>query len=201
MKILLINGSPKEKGNTFYCLDEIRAELERNGLEGEILWLGKKAVEDCTGCGACRASGRCAFDDAVNRVNERAGGFAGIVAGSPIYYGGPNGRICSFLDRLFYSSAGKWKGKIGASVVVCRRGGATAGFERLNNYFLMNDMIMPGSQYWNLAHGGAPGEILEDAEGMQTMRTLAKNIAWTAGALADRPLPAYEKTVYTNFIR
>ena len=204
-KILLINGSCHENGNTFTALDEVRRELERHGVETEIMWLGNGPVQDCIACGKCQQDGKmlCAFDDdGVNDILRRADTIDGIIVGSPIYYGGPSGRICSFLDRLFYAASGeKLTGKIGAAVVCCRRGGATAGFDRLNNYFLMSNMIVPSSGYWNQVHGRVPGDALQDAEGLQTMRTLAVNIAWILENMHGKGKPQYEERIATDFIR
>lgn len=201
-KIILMNGSCHENGNTYIALEEIRKELEKRGVEAEHLWLGTGPVQDCTACGGCKGSGICSFDgDAVNAIIRDLDSISGIIAGSPVYYGGPSGRICSILDRLFYASGPQWAGKIGASVVVCRRGGATASFERLNQFFLMNNMVVPASQYWNQVHGRRPGDALEDAEGLQTMRTLAANIAWLLENIGDSKAPAYEPVVMTSFVR
>ena len=201
-KIILINGSAHENGNTFIALNEIRKELESRGIEARILWIGNGPTQDCLACGRCRETGRCAVDgDCVNTIIEDLDNIDGIVVGSPVYYSGASGRLCSILDRLFYSSGNKWSGKIGAAVVCCRRGGASAAFNRLNYYFLKNNMVVPGSQYWNIVYGAAPGEAAEDGEGMQTMRTLAANMARLLNNMKDVPLPEYEKGVITNFIR
>ena len=206
-KILFINGSPHEKGCTYTALNEVAQELLRLGVESEFLWLGTGPVQDCIGCGSCRAAGKCVFgDDAVNSTISRMKEFDGIVVGSPVYYAGASGRLCSFLDRLFYSGKAQFEGKIGAAVVNCRRGGATAAFERLNFYFSIANMIIPGSQYWNQTHGFTPEDVMKDEEGLQTMRSLAVNIAWLlnsaeAGRKSGIPAPAYEKDrKTTNFI-
>lgn len=201
-RIILLNGSCHENGNTFIALNEIRRELESRGIEARILWLGQGPVQDCVQCHGCRETGRCAFsNDCVDMILDDMDNIDGIVVGSPVYYAGPSGRLCSILDRLFFAAGGKWAGKIGAAVVCCRRGGATAAFNRLNSFFLMNNMVIPGSQYWNLVYGGAQGDALQDAEGLQTMRTLAANIARLLDNMKDVPLPEYEKHVMTNFIR
>ena len=204
-KILLINGSPNEHGCTQTALDEIAAELSRCGLEAETLWLGKKPVSDCIACMSCAKTGKCVFNDQVNEVAARLDDFAGIVVGSPVYYGGENGRLASFLDRLFFSAGAKMHGKFGASVVSCRRGGATAAFMRLNQYFLMSNMHVVGSHYWNQVHGFTPEDVRKDAEGLQTMRTLARNMAYLVNATecaADHGItpPEHEPRVATNFI-
>ncbi len=206
MKILLVNGSPREKGCTYTALSEIKETLEKEGVEGEILWLGAKPVAGCIACGKCREEGKCVFSDAVNDVAARIGEYDGIFLGSPVYYAGPSGQICAFCDRLFYSCGGKMAGKLGAAVVSCRRGGASAAFDRLNKYFMMNSMPVVSSQYWNQVHGNTPEEVRQDEEGLQTMRTLAKNAAWLlkcidAGKKNGVPLPAAEKKLRTNFIR
>ncbi len=206
-KILLINGSPRSGGCTYTALSEVAAELERNGVETELIEIGKRPVAGCIACGGCRETGRCVFnDDAVNRISERLDEYDGIVVGSPVYYAGPSGQICAFLDRLFYSNGGRMEGKIGAAVVSCRRGGASSAFDRLNKYFQISNMVVASSQYWNQVHGNSPEEVRQDIEGMQTMRTLGKNIAWlaksmkTAGENGVQP-PAYEPKTFTNFIR
>ncbi len=206
-KVLLINGSPNEHGNTDTALREVAAALEANGIAAEMLWLGKKPMPDCIACGQCRQRGSCVFDDAVNAVNARLDEFGGFIVGSPVYYGGPTGRLTSFLDRLFFSAdKSKLAGKFGACAVVCRRGGATASFDRLNKYFTICNMHVVGSQYWNQVHGMAPGEAAQDAEGLQTMRTLGANMAYLlkakeAAAAAGVAEPVYEEGVHTNFIR
>ena len=205
-KILLINGSPNQRGCTFTALREIALTLAKEGVESEILWLGKEPVADCIACGKCADSGSCVFDDLVNRIADRLDEFDGIVAGSPVYYAGPSGRICAFLDRLFYSNGARMAGKLGAAVVSCRRGGSTAAFNRLNMYFMMNNMVVPTSQYWNQVHGNTPEEVRQDREGLQTMRMLARNMAWLLrcielGRIAGLHAPVPEPRDRTNFIR
>lgn len=205
-KVLLINGSPNEHGCTYTALQEVSETLRRNGIETELLWLGKNPMQDCIACGVCRSKGKCVFDDQVNETAARLEDFDGIIVGSPVYYGGPNGRLTSFLDRLFYSSSGKMRGMLAASVVSCRRGGATAAFERLNMYFHICNMHVVGSQYWNQVHGSTADEVRKDEEGLQTMRTLGMNMAYLLKAKqaaegAGVPMPEYEQTTFTNFIR
>ena len=205
-KILLINGSPNQRGCTFNALREISLELAKEGVESEILWLGKEPIADCIACGKCAEAGQCVFDDLVNRIASRLDEFDGVVAGSPVYYGGPSARICAFLDRLFYSNGARMAGKLGAAVVSCRRGGSTAAFNRLNMYFMMNNMVVPTSQYWNQVHGNTPEEVRQDREGMQTMRMLARNMAWLLrcielGRIAGLSAPLPEPRDRTNFIR
>ena len=205
-KVLLINGSPHEFGCTYTALKEMADTLEKEGVTAEILHIGKKPVPACIACGKCRELGECVYGDLVNETLKRIGEFDGLVFGSPVYYSGPSGQICSFLDRLFYSSRGRMAGKLGAAVVSCRRGGASASFDRLNKYFGISGMHVVGSQYWNQVHGNTPEEVMQDAEGLQTMRTLARNMAWLikcieAGRAAGIPEPESEKKVATNFIR
>lgn len=206
MKILLINGSPNQHGCTNTALQEIANTLNENGVDSEILWLGKQAMQDCIACFKCQETGKCVFDDLVNETADRMDEFDGIVVGSPVYYGGPNGRLTSFLDRFIFSvDKKKIAGKLAASVVSCRRGGASGSFDRLNQYFLMTNMHVVSSQYWNQVHGYTPEDVKKDAEGLQTMRTLAQNIAWLlksieSGKKDGIQKPIYEDTVYTNFI-
>ena len=205
-KVLLINGSPNEHGCTDAALREVADTLEKNGVKSEILWLGKKPMQDCIACFNCQETGKCVFGDVVVDIAQRLDEFDGIIAGSPVYYGGPTGRLTSFLDRLFFSTdASRLRGKLAASVVSCRRGGASAAFERLNQYFLMSNMHVVGSQYWNQIHGFTAEEARRDLEGLQTMRTLAQNMAYLLNAkdaaeAAGIEEPVYEEKVYTNFM-
>ena len=205
-KVLLVNGSPNEKGCTYTALAEAEKTLHSLNIETEWLWIGKKPVAGCIDCGKCYDSCRCAFDDQVNRIAERLDEFDALIVGSPVYYAGPSAQVCAFLDRLFYSNGHRMAGKLGAAVVSCRRGGATAAFDRLNKYFMMNNMPVVTSQYWNQIHGNTAAEALQDAEGLQTMRILAKNMAWLlrcieAGKQNGIQPPAYERRIATNFIR
>ena len=205
-KVLMINGSPHEFGCTYTALKEVADTLEKNGVETEILYLGTKPVAGCIACGKCGQTGRCIFDDQVNRVLEKLDEYSGIVVGSPVYFAGPTGQICAFLDRLFYCGGDRMKGKVAAAVVSCRRGGASAAFDRLNKYFTISNMHVAGSQYWNQIHGKTPAQAVKDLEGLQTMRTLGQNMAWliksiAAGEAAGLAAPEYEKTQITNFIR
>lgn len=204
-KVLLINGSPNEYGCTYTALSEVAGALNRRGIETEIFQLGKKPVAGCMACGGCYQTGKCVIDDPVNQAAERLKDCDGIVVGSPVYYSGPSGQICAFLDRLFYSRSEVLQKKPGAAVVSCRRGGASAAFDRLNKYFTINNMPVVSSQYWNQVHGFTPEDVRRDLEGLQTMRTLGENMAWLircieAGRAAGVPEPAYEKRVATNFI-
>ena len=206
MKALLINGSPNEKGCTYTALTEVERTLNKNGIETELLWLGNAPVANCVDCGFCRQQGRCVHDDAVNRVIDELDSISALVVGSPVYYASASGQLCSFMDRLFHSCGRRMAGKLGASVVSCRRGGASAAFDRLNKYFTISNMPIVSSQYWNQVHGNTPEEVMQDEEGLQTMRTLAENMAWLikcieAGRRAGIELPEYEKRIGTNFLR
>lgn len=200
-KVLLINGSPHEHGCTYTALSEVGAALEREGLEYEIYHIGTKPMSGCIACRKCSELGRCVFDDGVNELAARLDEFDGIVVGSPIYYAGPSGQLCVFLDRLFYSSGKKLRGKPACCVVSCRRGGASSGFDRLNKYFTICNMPVVPSQYWNQVHGSCPEDVLADEEGLQTMRTLGKNMAWMIRSLKKSDAPMYEAPIRTNFIR
>ncbi|WKY49240.1 flavodoxin family protein [Eubacteriaceae bacterium ES3] len=195
-----------EKGCTFTALSEVATVLKKYEIDVEILYLGKTPLNDCIACGKCHETGSCVFDDLVNEMAQRLSEIDGIIVGSPVYYAGPTGRVTSFLDRLFYSSTKKLAGKPGACVVSCRRGGASATFDRLNKYFTIAKMPVVSSQYWNQVHGNSPEEVLKDAEGLQIMRTLGENMSWLlksieAGKKAGISLPEYEKPTMTNFIR
>ena len=205
MKVLLINGSPHEKGCTYTALKEIADTLATEGVESEILWLGVKLLPGCVACGNCHRTGQCILNDLVNETNVRMHEFDGIIIGSPVYFAGPSGQLTAFLDRLFYSGKG-FAGKPAAAVVSCRRGGASASFDRLNKYFTIKRMPIVSSQYWNQVHGNTPEEVKKDEEGMQTMRTLARDMAWLlkcieAGKEKGISLPAAEPKISTNFIR
>lgn len=204
MKVLLINGSPKKNGNTFLALSEVATALNNNGVETEIISIGAKAIQGCIACQKCIELGRCVFkDDLYNRLRESLKEADGLVVGTPVYYAGPNGSLCAILDRLFYSASEFLSYKPAASVAVCRRGGATATFDRLNKYFTISNMPVVSSQYWNTVHGMMPGEAAQDAEGLQTMRTLGKNMAWLIKNLKQggEPVPEKETWIATNFIR
>ena len=204
MKVLLINGSPCGEGNTYIALSEVAKTLEAEGVEAEIVSIGTKAVQGCIACGKCAELGRCVFNDTLyNNVREKLETADAIVVGSPVYYAGPNGSLCALLDRLFYSAAPLLRYKPAASVAVCRRGGASATFDRLNKYFMMSCMPVVSSQYWNSVHGHAKGEAEQDAEGLQTMRTLGRNMAWMLKSLKNggQPMPEREEPVKTSFIR
>ena len=208
MKVLLINGSPKANGCTYTALCEVEKELKNENIETEIFHVGTEPIGGCTACGGCSRinSGKCVFyDDTVNIALEKAKGVDAFVFGSPVHYGAASGQITSFLDRFFYAGDG-FQYKPGAAIVSCRRGGATAAFEQLNKYFTISNMPIVSSQYWNTVHGNTSEEVKQDLEGMQTMRTLGKNMAWLlksiqSGKEAGIKLPAKEPRAVTNFIR
>lgn len=206
MKVLLINGSPHQTGCTYTALHEVEMTLQANGIETELLYLGKKPIAGCIACGHCMQSGCCFRDDIVQQVQKRLDEFDGIVIGSPVYYSAPTGQLISFLNRLFYATESRMAGKLGASVVSCRRGGASATFEQLNQYFTISNMPIVSSQYWNSVHGFTPDEVRKDKEGLQTMRTLGQNMAWLlkcieSGRKNGIALPTYEPRVRTHFIQ
>lgn len=205
MKVLLINGSPRENGNTFRALSEVARTLNEEGVETQIVSIGKKPVPGCIACGWCGREGRCTFrDDPYYHVMRAVkDGIDGLIIGSPVYYGGPNGSLCALLDRVFYSLGNDLRFKPGASVVVCRRGGASSAFDRLNKYFTILNMPVVSSQYWNMAYGHTPGQVEQDEEGMQTMRTLGRNMAWMLKRLnlQEEGRPDLEPQLRTNFIR
>ena len=205
MKVLLINGSPKVKGNTAFALDQMADVFAAEGIETEIIQVGSRDIRGCIGCGKCHQAGKCVFDDLVNEVAVKLAEADGMVVGSPVYYASPNGTLISFLDRLFYSKSCDLRMKVGASVVVARRGGCTAAMDVLNKYFTISQMPLASSCYWNMIHGSKPGEAAQDPEGIRTMRTLAKNMAFLMKAVAARKetsgLPEPEPFAFTNFIR
>jgi len=205
MKVLLINGSPKANGNTAIALHEMEKIFAENGIETELIHVGNKAIRGCIACGHCYQNGQCVFDDMVNEVAPKFAQCDGIVVGSPVYYASANATLIAFLDRLFYSSRCDKTMKVGAAVAVARRGGASATFDELNKYFTISGMPVASSQYWNSVHGAAPGEAAQDAEGLQTMRTLAANMSFLIKSIAlgkeAYGLPQKEKKQATNFIR
>ena len=202
MKVLLINGSPHKEGCTFTALTEIKDQLEKEGIDSEIFWIGNKPVRGCIACGKCGTLEKCAFDDDVaNEIIDKILESDGLIIGSPVYYAGPNGALCAILDRVFYSASAKFAFKPGASVVSCRRGGSTASFDRLNKYFTISNMPVVASKYWNMVHGNNPEEVKQDLEGLHTMRTLARNMAWLLNSIEGNDLPDQEEKVFTNFIR
>lgn len=206
MKILVVNGSPHANGCTYTALCEVAAALEAEGMETEMIQIGTKPVSGCLGCGACIKTGKCVIDDVVNEFIEKAKEADGFVFGSPVHYAGASGAITSFMDRAFYGKAAIYADKPAAAIVSCRRGGATAAFEQLNKYFTISNMPIVSSQYWNMVHGNTPEQVRQDLEGLQTMRTLGKNMAWLlkcieAGKAVGIAKPEREAKVATNFIR
>lgn len=208
MKVLLINGSPKANGCTYTALCEIAKELNNENIEIEIFHVGTKPIRGCMACGGCSRNNadKCVFnDDTVNIALEKAKEADGFIFGSPVHYAAASGQITSFLDRFFYAGTG-FQYKPGAAIVSCRRGGSTAAFDQLNKYFTIANMPIVSSQYWNMVHGNTPEEVKQDLEGMQTMRTLGRNMAWLlkcieAGKRSGVALPEKEPRVATNFIR
>lgn len=202
-KVLLINGSPHADGCTATALDEMIATLNAEGIETELVQVGNKAIRGCIGCGTCEAKGSCVFDDMVNEVAPKFAEADGLVIGSPVYYGSPNGSLLSFLDRLFYSRHYDTHMNVGAAVVSCRRGGNTASFDVLNKYFTISGMPVASSTYWNQVHGFSAEDVKKDAEGLQTMRNLAKNMAFMIKAFADAKqkygYPEMEADSFTSF--
>ena len=203
MKLLFINGSPHKDGCTAAALREVSRTLEELGIETETHWVGNKPVPGCIACGSCKKTGACIYDDGVNELLARSHAWDGLVVGSPVYYGCASGQLLSFLDRLFYVAGGRLAGKAAAAVVSCRRGGASAAFQQLNMFFGLNNMVVATSQYWNQVHGNTPQEVAQDQEGLQTMRTLARNLAWILRCRQAAAIPAPEREPWTptNFIR
>ncbi len=204
LKVLLINGSPHRNGNTFIALSEVAKALEAERIKTEIFPIGNRPIQGCIACYKCNKTGICVFkDEPYLTLRQKTEEADGIIIGSPVYFGGPSGTLCSLLDRLFYSSGHLVQYKPAASVVVCRRGGASASFDRLNKYFTILNMPVVASNYWNSVHGRNPGEALQDAEGLQTMRTLARNMAWMLRNLRKNGTvpPEVEPRIHTNFIR
>lgn len=204
MKALLINGSPRAKGCTYTALTELAKTLESQGIETEIVHVGHKDVRGCIACRKCHETGKCVFDDIVNEVAPKLAQADAFVIGAPVYFASPAGGAISFMDRLFFSTLNIDKTmKVGAAVVTCRRGGNTATFDVLNKYFSMNNMPIAASQYWNMVHGGSAEEVLEDKEGLQTMRTLGKNMAFLMKSIQwgkeNVGLPEREPVTFTSF--
>ena len=205
MKVLIINGSPRVNGNTATAIAEMEKIFASNGVETKTLQVGNQAVRGCMACGGCAKSGKCVVDDIVNEAAPILAECDGMVVASPVYYASANGTLVSFLDRLFYSSSCDKTMKVGASIAVARRGGCSATFDELNKYFTISGMPVASSQYWNSAHGRTPGEAEQDEEGMQTMRTLAKNMIFLMKSIAlgkeEFGLPEKEVKIPTSFIR
>ena len=205
MKVLMLNGSPRVNGNTSIALDMMRYTFEDEGIEVEIVQVGAMDVRGCIACASCKDTGKCIFDDIVNQIAPKLEEADGLVLASPVYYASANGTLISLLDRLFYSSHFDKTMKVGASVAVARRGGCSSTFDELNKYFTICGMPVASSQYWNSVHGRAPGEAAQDAEGLQTMTTLARNMAFLMKSIAlgkeKYGLPEKEEPIHTNFIR
>ena len=206
MKVLLINGSPRPNGNTAVALAEMEKVFTEEGIDVDVISIGGKDVRGCIACGRCGELGRCVFDDIVNECAAKLAEADGLVVGSPVYYASANGSLVSLLDRLFYSTGSIDKTmKVGVAVSVARRGGLTAAFDQLNKYFTISGMPVAAGQYWNGAHGRLPGEAAQDEEGMQQMRTTARNMAFLMKSIAlgkkAYGLPEREPGIYTNFIR
>ncbi|MGB4407926.1 MAG: flavodoxin family protein [Sphaerochaeta sp.] len=207
MNVLMVNGSPHEKGCTYTALREVAASLKKQGIESEILWIGKGAIHGCNACDSCKTTGFCIFtEDLVNEASAKAKACDALVLGSPVYYASMNGAMSAFLDRLFRVISKHMALKPGAGVVSCRRGGASATFDQLNKYFTISQMPVVASTYWNSVHGNTPEEVRQDLEGMQVMRNLGSNLAWLlkcieAGKANGVALPEHEEPIATNFIR
>ena len=205
MNVLMINGSPRGSGNTAIALREMKNVFAQEGIEVTELNVGAKAVRGCIACNKCAELGKCVFDDAVNEAAPLLAKADGVVVASPVYYASANGNLISFLDRLFYSCRCDLTMKVGASVVCARRGGCSATFDELNKYFTISGMPLASSQYWNSIHGRTPGEAEQDGEGLQTMRTLARNMTFLMRSIAlgkeQFGLPEKEDRIATHFIR
>ena len=205
MKILIINGSPKNNGNTARALAEAEAIFAAEGIEIENIHVGKENIRGCMACQACKKTGKCAIDDLVNEVAPKLEECDGILIGSPVHFAGPSATLVAFLDRLFYSTKSDKRMKVGAAIVVARRGGCASAFDQLNKYLTYSGMAVATSQYWNSVHGAIPGEVENDAEGLQTVRTLANNMVFLMKSIAlgkeKYGLPEREKPQRTNFIR
>jgi multimeric flavodoxin WrbA len=208
MKVILVNGSPHEKGSTYTALNEVGRTLNQQGIKVELFWLGSKPISGCIGCGACMKLGKCFMRDQVNEFLDKAADADGFVFGSPVHFAAATGMLTSFMDRVFYVNFynGIMDYKPAAAVMTLRRGGATATLDQLNKYFMISNMPVVSSQYWNMAHGNTPEEIKKDLEGMQTMRTLGKNMAWLLNSIKAAKgdginPPEREPRTLTNFIR
>ncbi|MDE7133103.1 MAG: flavodoxin family protein [Lachnospiraceae bacterium] len=205
MKVLMINGSPRANGNTYVALHEMQQIFEKEGIETEIIHVGNKDIRGCIACGSCAGKGKCVFDDIVNETAAKFEACDGLVIGSPVYYASANATLVAFLTRLFYSTHFDKTMKVGTSVVAARRGGLSATFDELNKFFMNCGMPVATGQYWNSVHGREPGEAAQDAEGLQSMRTLARNMTFLMKSIAlgrkEYGLPEKEPIERTNFIR
>ena len=206
MKVLLANGSPNQKGCTHTALSEVAGALKKNGIETEIFHTGDTPISGCMACGYCFKTGHCAIKDSVNKFAAKSKKADGFIFGTPVHFASASGSLTAFMDRVFFSSRGAFRGKPAAAIVSCRRGGATATFDQLNKYFSISHMPIATSQYWNMVHGFTPDDVKKDLEGLQTMRTLGNNMAWLlkciqAGKSAGIEPPQLEERISTNFIR
>lgn len=206
MKVMLVNGSPHHDGCTYTALQEAAKALNADGIETKNFWIGVRPISGCLSCGGCRSTARCAIEDIVNVFIDEAKDCDAFIFGAPVHFASANGSMISFMDRAFYSGKNVLEFKPAAAVVSCRRGGASATFDELNKYFTIRNMPVVSSQYWNQVHGNTPEEVLQDIEGMQTMRTLGHNMAWLlkcieAGRVAGIIHPEPEQQIKTNFIR
>ena len=205
MKVLIFNGSPHANGNTATAIEEMVKVFEEEQVEVEVMQVGSQQIRGCMGCGACYKLGKCVFDDVVNEYAEKFAQADGMVIASPVYYASANATLVALLQRLFYSTRFDKRMKVGASIAVARRGGCSSTFDELNKFFTISGMPVASSQYWNSVHGAVPGDAPEDAEGMQTMRTLARNMTFLMKSIAlgkeKYGLPEVEKHAWTNFIR
>ena len=202
-RVLLINGSPHANGCIGAALEEMVGVFSKEGVDTEIIHVGNRNIRGCISCGRCRELGKCVFDDAVNETAPKFEAADGLVVGSPVYYGSPNGTLLAFLDRLFYSTRFPKHFKVGAAVVSCRRGGNTASFDVLNKYFTISSMPVASSTYWNQVHGFTAEDVKKDLEGLQVMRNLARNMSFMIKAIADAGekygLPVLERGAFTSF--
>ena len=202
-KVILLNGSPHANGCTATALNEMIKVFQEEGIETELIHVGNKSIRGCISCNRCSETGKCVFDDLVNEVAPKFAEADGLVVGSPVYYAGPNGTILSFMDRLFYSTSFSKQMKVGAAVVSCRRGGNTATYDVLNKYFTISSMPVASSTYWNQVHGFTAEDAKKDLEGLQTMRNLARNMAFMIKAFADAKekygYPEMERSYFTSF--
>ena len=205
MKVLLINGSSRPDGCTSVALKTVAETLEKEGIETETLHIGNKDIRGCMACGSCSKTGKCVFNDIVNEISEKFEQSDGLVVGAPVYYGSANATLVAALQRVFYSSHFDKTMKVGAAIASARRGGLTAAFDEMNKFFTISGMPVASGQYWNGIHGAAPGEGAQDAEGLQMMRTLARNMSFLIKAIADAKekygLPQQEPKTFTNFVR
>ena len=205
MKVMMINGSPHAKGNTYIALEEMRKIFEAENIEVNYVHIGNKPIRGCIGCGQCFKKGKCVFDDIVNETAPIFEEADGLVAGTPVYFGSANATTIAYLTRLFFSTPFDKRMKVGASVVVSRRGGSSSAFDEMNKFFTIREMPVVSSQYWNMVYGREPGEASQDAEGLQTMRTLARNMIFLMRSIAlgkeKFGLPEKEEWIPTHFIR